>query len=114
MDEIEDANDGINYGKLLFIGSNNEKFNFNTFNKPLNFISAIYNGKVSLKEAEISQRKIQNKIEELNGCRPENVEERKEIDSVLGQANDLLEYRNKTIDAFKNGTFLSEHYVLKM
>ena len=46
MDEIEDANDDINYGKLLFIGSNNEKFNFNTFNKPLNFISAIYNGEV--------------------------------------------------------------------
>ena len=25
------------------------------------------------------------------------------------QANDLLEYRNKTIDVFKDGTFLSEH-----
>ena len=25
------------------------------------------------------------------------------------QANDLLEYRNKIIDAFKDGTFLSEH-----
>ena len=35
------------------------------------------------------------------------------------QANDLLEYRNKIIDAFKNGIFLSEYlkksdnYVLK-
>ena len=36
MDEIEDANDDINNGKLLFIGSNKERFNFNTFNKPLN------------------------------------------------------------------------------
>ena len=25
------------------------------------------------------------------------------------QENDLLEYRNKIIDAFKNDTFLSEH-----
>ena len=25
------------------------------------------------------------------------------------QANDLLEYRNKIIDAFKDGTFSSEH-----
>ena len=25
------------------------------------------------------------------------------------QANDLLEYRNKIIDAFKDGTFLSEY-----
>ena len=58
MDEIEDANDNIDDGKLLFIGSNKEKSNFNTFNKPLNFISAIYNGEISLKEAEIKQRDL--------------------------------------------------------
>ena len=38
MDEIEDANDDIDDDKLLFIGSNKERFNFNTFNKTLNFI----------------------------------------------------------------------------
>ena len=59
MDEIEDANDDINNGKLLFIGSNKERFNFNTFNKPLNFISAIYNGEISLKEAEIKLRDLE-------------------------------------------------------
>ena len=46
MDETEDVDDDIDDGKLLFIGSNKEKFNFNTFNKPLNFISAIYNGEI--------------------------------------------------------------------
>ena len=44
--EIEDANDDIGDGKLLFIGSNKKRFNFNTFNKPLNFITAIYNDKI--------------------------------------------------------------------
>ena len=39
MDEIEDADDDIDDGKLLFVGSNKGKFNFNTFNKPLNFFS---------------------------------------------------------------------------
>ena len=52
MDEIEDADDDINDGKVLFTGSNKEKFNFSTFNKPLNFILAISNGEVSLKETE--------------------------------------------------------------
>ena len=56
MKEIKDADidddDDIDDGKLLFIQSNKEKFNFNTFNKPLNFISAIYNGEISLIEAE--------------------------------------------------------------
>ena len=34
MDEIKDADDDINDGKLLFIDRNKGKFNFNTFNKP--------------------------------------------------------------------------------
>ena len=50
VDEMEDADDNIDDSKLLFIGSNKEKINFNTFRKPLNFISAIYNGEILLKE----------------------------------------------------------------
>ena len=61
MDEINDADDDIDDGKLLFIGSNKEKFNFNTFRKPLNFISAIFNGEISLKEAEFSQKNLEKK-----------------------------------------------------
>ena len=110
IDEIEDANDDIDDGKLLFIGSNKERFNFNTFNKPLNFISAISNGEISLKEAELKQRDIEKKPEDLRGYRNDAEEEEKEkINGVLMQANDLLEYRNKVIEAFKDGTFLSEH-----
>ena len=105
MDEIKDAKDDIDDDKLLFICSNKERFNFNTFNKPLNVISAICNGKISLKKEEISQRGI----EELNGYRPENSKEKEEINGVLMQANDLLKYRDKIIDAFKDDTFLSEH-----
>ena len=33
IDEIKDANDDIDDGKLLFIGSNKERLSFNTFNK---------------------------------------------------------------------------------
>ena len=109
IDEIEDANDDIDDGKILFIGINKERFNFNTFNKPLNFISAISNGEISLKEAELKQRDIE-KIEDLRGYRNDAEEEEKEkINGVLMQANDLLEYRDKIIKAFKDGTFMSEH-----
>ena len=62
MDEIKDPNDDIDDGKLLFIGSNKEKFNFNIFKKPLNFISAIYNGEISLKEAEFPQKNLEKKL----------------------------------------------------
>ena len=108
MDEIEDADDDIDDGKLLFIGSNKEKFNFNTFNKPLNFILAIYNGEILLKEAEFKQGNSEKKIELKFNYKPKN-EKEEEINGVFMQANELLKYRNKIINAFKNGTFLSEH-----
>ena len=69
---------------------------------PLNFLWAIYNGEISLKEAETSQRNLEKKIEELKfNYRPENAEEKEGVNVVLMQANDLLEYRNKIIDVFK-------------
>ena len=36
-----------------------KKNNFNTFRMPLNFISGIYNGNISLKEGEFFQRKLE-------------------------------------------------------
>ena len=93
MDEIEEAND-----------------NFNTFRMLLNFLSAIYNGKTSLKEAEIFQRNLEIKIEELKcDYRPKTEKEKEEINRALMQANNLFKYRDKIVDAFKNGTFSSEH-----
>ena len=50
-----------------------KKFNFNTFSMPLSFLSDIYNGKISLKEAEFNQRNLEKKIEELQfGYEPKN------------------------------------------
>ena len=77
---------------------------------PLNFISDIYNGKMLLKEAEFKQ-KIQKKKEYLQfNYKPKNEKEEKEIYIVLMQVNNLLEYRNKITDAFKNGTFSFQYF----
>ena len=65
MDEIKEADSEIDDYKLLFIGSNKEKFNFNIFRKSLNFLSAIYNGEITLKRAEILQGDLDKKIEKL-------------------------------------------------
>ena len=107
MVEIEDANDDINIYELIFSGSNKKKLNFNTFRMPLNFLSAIYNEEISLKEAETNQRNLEKKLEHLRGYKNNAEEkEKEEINRVLMQANDLLEYRDKIIDAFKDGTFV--------
>ena len=108
--QIEDANNDIEYNKLFFIGSNKEKFNFNIFSTPLNFLLDIFNGKITLRKAEINQRNLNKNVEELKyNYEPKNEKEKEEIDEVLTHVNDMLEYRNKIIDAFKNGTFSSEH-----
>ena len=49
MDEIEDADNDIDNNKL-FTGSNKEKFNFNIFTTPLNFLLDISNDKITLKK----------------------------------------------------------------
>ena len=77
---------------------------------PLNFLSVIYNGKISLKEAESSQKNLERKIEELKfNYKPKNENKKEETNGVWMQANDLFEYRDKFIDAFKDSTFLPEH-----
>ena len=110
MGEIEDANDYIDIYKLAFIGSNKENFNFNIFRMPLNFLLDIYNGKISLKEVEFKQRDLKKEIDELQfNYKSKTKKEKEKINRVLMQVNDLLEYKNKIIDAFKEGIFLSKH-----
>ena len=81
--------------------------------EPLNFLSAIYNGEISLKEAEFFQRNLGKKIrlgKKLGfNYKPKKVKEKEEINEVLMQANNMLEYRDKINEAFRNGTFSSEH-----
>ena len=103
MDEIEDSDDDIDVYKLVFIGSNREIFNFNIFRRPLNFLSAMYNGEITFKKAEILQRDLDKNIENLKFTyKAKNVEEKEEIDKVLMHANDMLKYRDKIIEAFKD------------
>ena len=73
---------------------------------PLNFFLNIYNAKTSLKEAEFEQREIEKL--EFN-YKPKDKKEKEEVNGVLIHAKDPLECRNKIIDAFKDGTFRSEH-----
>ena len=78
MDEIEDVNKDINVKKLAFIGSNREKFNFNKFKIPLNFLSSIYNGQIALKVAEFLQNNLYDEINELKyKYKSKNVKEEK-------------------------------------
>ena len=63
MDKVKDADDDIDIYQLVFISNNRKKFNFYRiiFRIPLNFLSAIYNGEIPLKEAKIKQRDLEKK-----------------------------------------------------
>ena len=110
IDEIEEVNNDIDKHMLFFIGNNKEKFNFNTFRMPLNFLSDIYNGKISLKEAQFKQKDLEKEIENLQFYYiPKNKEEKEKIKKVLRHAKESLECRDKIINAFKDNTFSSEY-----
>ena len=83
MDEIEGINGDIDINKLVFIGRDREKFNFNTFRMPLNFLQDIYNEKISLKKAEFEQRGLEKKIEKLEfNYTSKNEKEEEEINEI--------------------------------
>ena len=77
MDEIDEVDGDIDDGKLSFIGDNKEKFNFNTFSMPLNFLSDIYNRKISLKEAELNQRNSEKKWKIYNLAMNQKIKKKK-------------------------------------
>ena len=74
---------------------------------PLNFLTSIYNGQITLKETEFLKKDL---CDETNELKPKNVKEEEEIYGVLIQANDMFEYRDKIIEAFRDETTLSEHF----
>ena len=78
MDEIEDANNDIDYNKPFCIGSNKEKFNFNIFSTPLNFLFDIFQGKTTLKKAEINQNNLKQKYRKLNITINQKMKKKKE------------------------------------
>ena len=52
--------------------------NFNIFSMPLNFLLDIFNGKITLKRAEINQRDLNKKTEELKyNYKPKNEKKKK-------------------------------------
>ena len=113
MDEIEDNDDDFDINRLAFIGNDREKFNFNTFRMTLNFLSAIYNGKISLKKAEFKERDFEKEIENLQFYYiSKNKEEKEKIERVLRHANGLLNCRGSTIKAFKDDISLSENLMM--
>ena len=64
MDEIEETNNGIDYNKLFFVGSNKEKFNLNFFGRLLNFLLDIFSSKITLKKQKLS-KEIQKKKQSI-------------------------------------------------
>ena len=77
MDETEDADDDIDDGRFLFIGSNKEKFNFNTFRMPLNFLSDIDNAKTSLNKAEFEQKDLEKSWKSYNLTTNQKIKKKK-------------------------------------
>ena len=58
----------------------------------------------------MSKKKKEKKYKSYNLTMNQKIKKKEEeINGVLMQANDLLEYIDKIIKAFKDGTFMSEH-----
>ena len=89
IDEIEDEGDDIGINKLAFVVSDRKTLTL--FRMPLNFLSAIYNGEISLIEAEFKQIHLEKEIENLHFYYiPKNKEEKKRKKSSIDASKWLV------------------------
>ena len=105
MNELREEQDFINFEKLSFVGANKKYFDFRVFKDPIKFASVIYD-KVSLKDANDTQKEMLAKLddfEEYSPRKPETVEEKIQL---LVSAYRLYNTRNEVIKAFEDGVFL--------
>ena len=103
--EIKEQNKKIDYTKLVCIGSEKQyHYNFTIFLGLGNFAGNIYNGNLSLNEAKIKQRNMEDMIRKLEYYRASG-EKYKIQTSTLLNAKEFYKGRKMILITFENGIF---------
>ena len=103
--EIKEINRKNSNKNFTMVHSNRTLYDFNKFRDLNQFVFDIYNGVITIRDAEKEQTELASEIRDLidYGVRSQKKDEQKQ--EVLRNVRQLLEIRNKIIDAFQNGIF---------
>ena len=74
LDEFKGKKNSIDSKRLACVKSDGTIFNFNVFKSTLDFASDIYNGKITLEEAEKDQYKMFKQLKDLEKYDPKNLD----------------------------------------
>ena len=96
-------------GEKLVYKTDKHTFDFRKFNTIRTFGKDIYNGKITLEEADESQSDLLNEIKTFNDkARPKATWHKEMEEDVLNNVNNLYEAREMVLNGFKSKIFLAE------
>ena len=97
------------YERELFYKSNKNKYNFKNFQTIRLFGEDIYNGEITLKEADKDQSDLVEKINDfIKKTKPKSHRKRQEKEDVEKNLYNFYEGREMVLNAFKSKIFLKQ------
>ena len=105
LDEVKEEKNSTDFKRLVCLKSDGTIFNFNVFKCSLDFVSHIYNGKISLEKAKKSQNKMLQLLDHLkkyNSTKLGNITSR---EKTLNDVENLYKNKSNVIKTFENGVF---------
>ena len=103
--EIEEINRKNRSKNFMMVHSNRTLYNFNKFRELNQLVLNIYNGVITIKDAEKEQDELASERRDLIDHDVRNQKKDEQKQEVLKNARQLFEIRNKIIYVFQNGIF---------
>ena len=108
LNKIKEVEESIDREKLVY-KTDKHTFDFRKFNTIRTFGKDIYNGKITLEEADESQSDLLNEIKTFNDkARPKATWHKEMKENVLNNVHNLYEAREMVLNGFKRKIFLAE------
>ena len=106
MKKLKPYKKNIDYKKLKFTGGNNVTYDFSDYKTFKELFEDLYSKKMTIDDAEMKQDEFNSILDALNNYSPKAQKYIEAKNSLLNNAKNFYEGREKIIKGFKDGIFL--------
>ena len=108
LNKIKEMEESIDREKLVY-KTDKHTFDFRKFNTIRTFGKDIYNGKITLEEADESQSDLLGEIKKINDkTRPQALKKKQIKEATLNSLNNFYDAREMVLNGFKSKIFLTK------
>ena len=114
LNKIKEIEKNVDREKLIY-KTNKHPYDFRTFKTIGTFGESVYNGKITLEEADESQSDLLSEIKNFNDKkRPQTFKKKQMKEDTLNSMNNFYEARKMFLDGFKSKIFLTKSFNKKV